>query len=278
VGVLLASLAALGCAEAPGALPKSAAGSSDHVGGTVEVVNHVHWPFETMALFVRLDEAIPPLDIRTSERRIIRTMPLEVGERYWLSLTAAFRAADPDESDPCIITVQDARWVEVRALPATIRVDVYLRDPTVPFDRRPDVAVALENVQPLPKDFDRLTFDDRACRGLEPVERALCRAKTGVTDVERKRDIVGALCMQGIAEKIADLAVQVDGVRVARLQAGDPAAKDDGKREATLVRDIEALSADLDGCFHTAPGEPPPRVTSYCPSDNIYDHWMAGVD
>jgi hypothetical protein len=105
-------------------------------------------------------------------------------------------------------------------------------------------------------------LDDRPCRAAEPVEKALCRAELAVADAKKAEDVRRERCSEDVKRRITEVIVQIDGLRVARVQAADPVAHDDPAREARLTRTVESLSASLDLCFgEQARGEQAPSET-----------------
>jgi len=242
-------LLATACAEAPGTRAESPACSGAcRRGAALEIENHVAWPFELSELVVSVADEALPTDLPSSEKRVARDLPLRLGHRYELQVAAKFAAPSSGDEDACVVWVRVSRGIEVDALPATIRANAYLLGPTVPFGERPAVAMTLENVRRLPEPWHPTLFDDAACRALETVERAVCRANEAVSGAERSRDPVRKLCSLDIGQKIGDLAVRIDALRVARVQGADPEAQGNAEREAVLVRELESLSAKLEEC------------------------------
>lgn len=105
-------------------------------------------------------------------------------------------------------------------------------------------------------------LDDRSCREAEPVEKALCRAELAIADAKRAEDVRREHCSEDVKRRITEVVVQIDGLRVARVQAADPVVHDDPAREALLTKTVEGLSASLGLCFggqaraEHAPAEP----------------------
>jgi hypothetical protein len=252
--LLMAALACslIACGYAPVRPPRPEQPPPDgRVPVTIVVENRLGWPMTLRDVRASIDDqstSTGPLDNGAAFAGTVHVEPRNHG------VLIRAQATVPAGKDECLLEVTLLDAVHVGWNPAEVRVSVFSRGPTVPFEDRIDLAIGFSGGQRANLPVEMGGFDERHCRALKPIPRGLCRAQAAVKDARRHRDAVRMLCYLDRQSRIEEraAAANVFEETTASLEPGS-ALPEAQQQQARRLREIDQLSGELDQCLSVEP-------------------------
>lgn len=203
--------------------------------------NHLLWPYSLAEIQVFIDGR--PLELAGPSPRgaVGRRLSLEAGE-HELRVHARVGVLTGSFESDCEVSLWSQKGFRSGTRPGEVTATLFLHDVTRSFSERVELAISVPGDAAVPLPAHTPRFDDRACRKLEPTEKALCRGQTAAAILERRRESVGVVCARNGIARLEGLARWVD--------ASCSRGTDSGcEKQAALLREIGEVSSQLDLCF-----------------------------